>query len=60
MIGAGIAANQGISQMCLIHSDFKHFPASKTKDFQFHRKVSSIMRAKLLSIIRAECRASET
>jgi hypothetical protein len=40
--------------MCPIHSDFKHFPASKAKDFRLRRKVSSIMRAKLLSIMRAD------
>jgi len=39
--------------MCPIHREFKHFPASKAKDFRFRRKVSSIMSAKLLSIMRA-------
>jgi hypothetical protein len=39
--------------MCLIHRDFKHFPAAKAKDFQLRRKVSSIMRAKVLSIMRS-------
>jgi len=29
--------------MCLIHTDFKHFHAPKTKDFQARGKVSSIM-----------------
>jgi hypothetical protein len=45
-------ANLGTFQMCLIHKDFKHFPASNPKDFRLRRKVSSIMRAKLLSIMR--------
>jgi hypothetical protein len=40
--------------MCLIHKDFKHFPASKAKHFRFACKVSSIMSAKLLSIMRAD------
>jgi hypothetical protein len=40
--------------MCPIHRDFKHFSASKAKDFRFRRKVSSIMSAKLLSIMRAD------
>jgi len=39
--------------MCPIHRDIKHFPAPKAKDFRFRRKVSSIMSAKLLSIMRA-------
>jgi hypothetical protein len=38
--------------MCPIHGEFKHFPASKAKDFRFVRNDSSIMRAKLLSIMR--------
>jgi len=36
-------ANLGTFQMCLIHKDFKHFPASNPKDFRLRRKVSSIM-----------------
>jgi len=40
--------------MCLIHADFKHFQWSKTKDFRVCRKDSSIMWAKVLSIMRAE------
>jgi hypothetical protein len=39
--------------MCLIHGDFKHFRARKAKHFLLSRKVSSIMWAKLLSIMRA-------
>jgi hypothetical protein len=39
--------------MWLIHMDFKHFPAAKAKDFCRYRKVPSIMRAKVLSIMRA-------
>jgi hypothetical protein len=40
--------------MCLIHRDFKHFAASKANHFPHCRKVSSIMRAKVLSIMRAD------
>jgi hypothetical protein len=40
--------------MCLIHRDFKHFAASKANHFRQRGKDSSIMRAKLLSIMRAE------
>jgi hypothetical protein len=39
--------------MCLIHRDFKHFGAGKAKQFRRLRKVSSIMCAKVLSIMRA-------
>jgi hypothetical protein len=39
--------------MCLIHADFKHFHAPETKEFPHSRKVSSIMSAKVLSIMRA-------
>jgi hypothetical protein len=39
--------------MCRIHADFKHFPGTGTKDFGLRRKDSSIMRAKLLSIMPA-------
>jgi hypothetical protein len=37
--------------MCLIHGDFKHFAASKANHFRHCRKVSSIMWAKVLSIM---------
>jgi hypothetical protein len=40
--------------MCLIHRDFKHFGTGKAKQFQLLRKVSSIMWAKVLSIMRAD------
>jgi len=40
--------------MCLIHSEFKHFAPAKAKQFRLSLKVSSIMRAKVLSIMRAE------
>jgi hypothetical protein len=40
-------------EMCLIYADFKHFRGPDTKEFLFSRKVSSIMRAKVLSIMRA-------
>jgi hypothetical protein len=39
--------------MCLIHRDFKHFAGSKANHFRLQSKNSSIMRAKLLSIMRA-------
>jgi hypothetical protein len=39
--------------MCLIHRDFKHFRGAKAKDFHGPGKVSSIMSAKLLSIMPA-------
>jgi hypothetical protein len=39
--------------MCRFHAEFKHFPGGGTKDFGLRRKVSSIMRAKLLSIMLA-------
>jgi hypothetical protein len=39
--------------MCGIHADFKHFHAPKAKDFRMCRKVSSIMLAKVLSIMPA-------
>jgi len=41
-------------QMCLIHRDFKHFARAKAINFGSSRKVSSIMRAKVLSIMQAE------
>jgi len=37
--------------MCLIHSDFKRLLRRKTNDFQLPCKVSSIMSAKVLSIM---------
>jgi hypothetical protein len=39
--------------MCPIDADFKHFHAREAKDFPIRRKVSSIMWAKVLSIMRA-------
>jgi len=50
---AGPETNQQTFQMCLIHRDFKHFLHRKGKDFRGWRKVSSIMWAKVLSIMRA-------
>jgi hypothetical protein len=41
-------------QMCLIHRDFKHLTADKATKFRVLRKVSSIMQAKVLSIMQAE------
>jgi hypothetical protein len=40
--------------MFLIHRDFKHFHAVKTEEFRETCKVSSIMRAKVLSIMPTE------
>jgi hypothetical protein len=40
--------------MCLIHRDFKHFARTKAINFGQARKVSSIMQAKVLSIMQAE------
>jgi hypothetical protein len=37
--------------MCLIHGDFKHFATPNAKQFRHLRKDSSIMRAKVLSIM---------
>jgi hypothetical protein len=39
--------------MCPIYGDFKHFVRAETKEFRLCRKVSSIMRAKVLSIMPA-------
>jgi len=44
-------ANQQTLQMCPIHSDFKHLLHRKANDFRLSRKVSSIMSAKVLSIM---------
>jgi hypothetical protein len=46
-------ANRLIDEMCLIHADFKHFYAPESKEFQQRRNDSSIIRAKVLSIMRA-------
>ena len=40
--------------MCLIHRDFKHFAAAKAINFGWAGKVPSIMRTKVLSIMRKE------
>jgi len=42
--------------MCLIHRDFKHFATPNAKQFRHLSKVSSIMSAKVLSIMQAEAR----
>jgi hypothetical protein len=55
-IEASWDANQPTHQMCLIHGDFKHFAASKANHFRYQCNDSSIMRAKLLSIMRARTR----
>jgi hypothetical protein len=39
--------------MCPIYGDFKHFVRAKAKEFRLWRKVSSIMRTKVLSIMPA-------
>jgi hypothetical protein len=39
--------------MCLIHRDFKHFAAAKATNFHDCRNTSSIISAKVLSIMRA-------
>ena len=44
-------AGYELHEMCLIHLEFKHFYATKRQEFQQPRKVSSIMRAKVLSIM---------
>jgi hypothetical protein len=46
--------------MCLIHRDFKHFTVGKATKFQACRKLSSIMRAKVLSIMQAKGRRVTT
>jgi hypothetical protein len=38
--------------MCRIGADFKHFQPARNSDSQDPRNVSSIMRAKVLSIMR--------
>jgi hypothetical protein len=38
--------------MCPDRADFKHFQPAKSSDSQHRRNVSSIMRAKVLSIMR--------
>src|SRR5882724_6767057 len=53
-IEAGWNANRWTHQMCLIHGDFKHFASRKANQFHLWRKVSSIMRAKVLSIMRGD------
>jgi len=42
--------------MCPIHRDFKHFAASNANHFRHRGNLSSIMWAKVLSIMRAEAR----
>jgi hypothetical protein len=37
--------------MCPIDADFKRFHETEAKEFRLRRKVSSIMRAKVLSIM---------
>jgi hypothetical protein len=49
----GPEANQGTLQMCPILADFKRFHGPAAKEFRRRRKVSSIMRAKVLSIMPA-------
>jgi len=42
--------------MCLIHLKFKHFHTGKAEEFRYPCKVSSIMSAKVLSIMLIEAR----
>jgi hypothetical protein len=49
-------AKRQTHQMCLIHGEFKHFATPITNHFQLCRKVSSIMSAKLLSIMPPDAR----
>jgi hypothetical protein len=42
--------------MCLIHRDFKHFAPAKANDFRDLCKNSSIILAKVLSIMRKDAR----
>jgi hypothetical protein len=53
-IEGGLGANRQTYQMCLIHRDFKHLAPLNAKHFRYCGKVSSIMRAKVLSIMRAD------
>jgi hypothetical protein len=48
--GAGTLIGKAF-QMCLIHRDFKHFAQPNANQFRHLRKVSSIMHAKVLSIM---------
>jgi len=41
--------------MCPIGADFKHFRRAERRKFRSFRKVSSIMQAKVLSIMEADC-----
>jgi hypothetical protein len=50
----GWNSNRQTHQMCLIHTHFKHFARRKAKQFRQYGKVSSIMRAKVLSIMTAK------
>jgi hypothetical protein len=43
--------------MCLIHRDFKHFAPAKAIHFLGFRNNSSIMRTKVLSIMRVDAQA---
>ena len=49
-------ANHELHEMCLIHLEFKHFHAGKAEEFRQSCKVSSIMWAKVLSIMLIEGR----
>jgi len=43
--------------MCLFYADFKHFRDVHRSKFEPHRKVSSIIRANLPSIMTTEAKA---
>jgi hypothetical protein len=47
-------------QMCLILGDFKHYAAAKAINFRHAGKNSSIMQAKVLSIMRGKARRVRT
>ena len=52
-----VVANLQDYQMCLIHGDFKHLAWAKAINFRQRRKDSSIILAKVLSIMRANAQA---
>jgi hypothetical protein len=49
--GIGRGCKSTLYEMCPIYADFKHFRGAEAKDFRRCRKVSSIMYAKVLSIM---------
>jgi hypothetical protein len=59
-IDTGLGAIWQTLQMCLIHGDFKHFAAANTTNFRHSCKNSSIMPAKVLSIMRGDGRRARS